>query len=59
MLIGPEGLLRIYEEFPKAATFQGRGSEAKFIKRLMTLYKEWAFQLHPGVAFNDVVSLER
>ena len=55
MLIGPEGLLRIYEEFPKAATFQGRGSEAKFIKRLMTLYKEWAFQLHPGVAFNDVV----
>lgn len=53
MLTAPDGLLRIYEEFPKACRFRGRGSEAKDLKRLTTLYKEWAFQLHPGMAYQD------
>ncbi len=53
MLCAPDGLLRIYEEFPKACPFRGRGSEAKDLKRLTTLYKEWAFQLHPGIAYQD------
>ena len=52
----PDGLQRIYEEFPKACKFRGRGSEAKDIKKLMNLYREWAFQLHPGLAFTDMVS---
>ena len=53
MLMTPDGLLRIYEEFPKACPFGGRGSEAKDLKRLTTMYQEWAFQLHPGIAFPD------
>lgn len=53
MLMTPDGLLRIYEEFPSACRFHGRGSEAKDLKRLTTMYQEWAFQLHPGVAFPD------
>ena len=53
MLTAVDGLQRIYQEFPKACPFRGRGSEAKDLKKLMTSYKEWAFQLHPGIAFPD------
>lgn len=53
VLMTPDGLLRVYEEFPKACPFHGRGSEAKDLKRLTTMYQEWAFQLHPGIAFPD------
>lgn len=53
MLISKDGLMRVYEEFPKNCKFHGRGSEAKDIKRMCTMYKEWAFQLHPGIAFPD------
>ena len=56
MLTGEDGLLRLYREFPKICKFHGRGSEAKDIKRLCTMYKEWAFQLHPGLAFPDFLS---
>ena len=52
----PDGLQRIYEEFPVSCKFRGRGSEARDIKKLMTMYREWAFQLHPGLAFTDVLS---
>jgi hypothetical protein len=52
----PDGLQRIYEEFPLTCKFRGRGSEAKDIKKLMSTYREWAFQLYPGLAFPDIVS---
>mmetsp|Transcript_9910 Transcript_9910/g.10012 ORF Transcript_9910/g.10012 Transcript_9910/m.10012 type:complete len:359 (+) Transcript_9910:61-1137(+) len=56
VLIGRDGIERIYEEFPKACKFQGRGFEALDLKRLTTLYKEWAFQLFPNLAFEDLLS---
>lgn len=56
LLTLPDGLQRIYEEFPVACKFRGRGSEAKDIKKLMTMYREWAFQLHPGLAPSDVIA---
>jgi hypothetical protein len=52
----PDGLQRIYEEFPVACKFRGRGSEAKDLQKLMDMYKEWAFQLHPALAFTDILS---
>eukprot|EP00600_Ochromonadales_sp_CCMP1393_P006729 CAMPEP_0174965678 /NCGR_PEP_ID=MMETSP0004_2-20121128/6567_1 /TAXON_ID=420556 /ORGANISM="Ochromonas sp., Strain CCMP1393" /LENGTH=306 /DNA_ID=CAMNT_0016214537 /DNA_START=38 /DNA_END=958 /DNA_ORIENTATION=+ len=52
----PDGLQRIYEEFPVSCKFRGRGSEARDIKKLMAMYKEWAFQLHPGLSYCDVLS---
>mmetsp|Transcript_33147 Transcript_33147/g.47952 ORF Transcript_33147/g.47952 Transcript_33147/m.47952 type:complete len:233 (+) Transcript_33147:19-717(+) len=55
LLSCPEGLMRIHDEFPRVLTYHGRGSEANYIKRLVTLYKEWAFQLHPGITFNDLL----
>ena len=53
LLMTPDGLLRIYEEFPKNCQFHGRGSEAKDLRLLTTMYQEWAFQLHPGISFPD------
>ena len=55
LLISDAGMSRIYREFPLAINYQARGSEAAYLKRLITLYKEWAFQLHPGLSFNDVM----
>ena len=52
----PDGLQRIYEEFPQSCKFRGRGSEARDIKKMLTMYREWAFQLHPGLAFTDILS---
>lgn len=57
LLCGDEGLLRVYEEFPIGCKFktESRGSESAYLRRLITMYKEWAFQLHPGIAFSDVL----
>ncbi|KAJ1430240.1 hypothetical protein B484DRAFT_361419 [Ochromonadaceae sp. CCMP2298] len=52
----PDGLQRIHEEFPVSCRFRGRGSEANDVKKLMAMYREWAFQLHPGLSFGDVLS---
>ncbi len=56
LLMGVTGLPRVYNEFPIASSkYQHtRGSEAAYLKRLITLYKEWSFQLHPGLSFEDV-----
>lgn len=55
LLTDRDGLRRIYEEFPRQCKYVVRGSEAVYLSRLLGLYKEWAFQLHPGIAFNDVL----
>jgi hypothetical protein len=56
LLLGPHGLDKIYNEFPLRCKYQGRGTELKFLKKMLGVYKEWAFQLHPGMSFPDVVS---
>ena len=56
MLTSGNGLERIYQEFPNIYKCGGRGSEAKSLKKLTAMYKEWAFQLHRGLAFQDVLS---
>ena len=66
ILVHPLGLQRIFEEFPQTFRFHNsnnfnstaasNGCEAKDIKRLMNMYKDWAFQLHPGMVFQDVLS---
>jgi hypothetical protein len=55
LLTDRDGLRRIYEEFPRQCKYVARGSEAVYLSRLLGLYKEWSFQLHPGIAFNDVL----
>jgi TIMELESS-interacting protein len=55
ILMEPDGLHRILEDFPVSCRFNGRGNEAKDVKKLMGMYREWAFQLHPGLSFADVL----
>jgi hypothetical protein len=55
-LVGIDGLRRIYDEFPLNCKYEARGSELAYLRKVITMYKSWAFQLHPGVAFKDVVS---
>ena len=56
ILTNRDGLLRIYTEFPSACKFRGVGHEAQDIKNMLNKYKEWAFQLYPGLAFPDILS---
>lgn len=50
-----DGLKRIYREFPRSWKCRGRGCEAQDLAKLLTLYKSWAYQLHPGLSLPDIV----
>jgi TIMELESS-interacting protein len=56
LLCSEEGLPKIYETFPKKCKFRGRGYETADLKNMLSCYKEWAFFLHPGIAFQDVLN---
>jgi len=56
ILTNRDGLLRVYEDFPQACQFRGRGHEAQDAKMLINKYKEWGFQLFPNLAFQDLLS---
>jgi len=56
VICSEDGLKRVYQEFPQAIRFRGRGFEAQDLKKLMALYTEWSFQLHPGLAFADITN---
>jgi hypothetical protein len=57
LLLSPNGLEKIYFEFPLTHKFSAKYmSEADYLKKLLTGYKEWAFQLHPGLSFVDALS---
>ena len=56
ILAGRDGLVRIYEDFPRDDLFRGRGYELQDMKRLLKLYKEWGFQMYPGLAWPDLLS---
>lgn len=56
LLTSELGLQRIYEEFPHRCKFRNtKGSEAKDIKNMIMMYHEWAFQLHPGISFDEAM----
>jgi hypothetical protein len=49
------GLEYIYHQFPPA--FQrDTNNEGCDLNRLISMYTEWAFRLHPGLAFPDILS---
>ncbi|CAN0146118.1 unnamed protein product [Ectocarpus sp. 6 AP-2014] len=55
-LVKEKGLWQIYKDFPQKCQYNGRGREAEFLRGLMVAYKEWGYQLYPGVAFEDLAS---
>ncbi|CAM9524045.1 unnamed protein product [Ectocarpus sp. 4 AP-2014] len=55
-LVKEKGLWQVYKDFPQNCQYKGRGREAEFLRGLMVAYKEWGYQLYPGVAFEDLAS---
>ncbi|CAM9338141.1 unnamed protein product [Ectocarpus sp. 13 AM-2016] len=55
-LVKEKGLRQVYKDFPQKCQYKGRGREAEFLRGLMVAYKEWGYQLYPGVAFEDLAS---
>ncbi|RHY18373.1 hypothetical protein DYB25_008423 [Aphanomyces astaci] len=55
-LLGPRGLSLVYSTFPthfnRAVT---HGNEGEALRELITAYKEWAYELYPGLNFEDLV----
>ena len=47
------GIEKIYESFPSR---NNHLSAEERLNRLMNSYKEWGFNLHPGLAFPDLLS---
>jgi len=54
LLVGVDGLTSVYESFHTKCSFHGRGSETRDLKNLITQYKLWAFNLHPGTNAQDL-----
>jgi hypothetical protein len=55
LLLSPDGLQAIYDNFPKKCKFRGRGFEASDLRNLIGSYKLWAWMLLPGTAFVDFI----
>ena len=60
ILTGPDGLERLYNEFSRAQRqrplFRGRGHEEQDLKNVIRMYREWGYQLYPGLAFSDLLN---
>jgi hypothetical protein len=56
ILTNRHGLILVYQDFPGACRFKGRGHEAQDAKKLVVKFKEWGFQLYPSLAFPDLLN---
>jgi len=54
-LVGKQGFQYVYESFPQQLATPAPGMEAKALNDLISCYKEWAYELYPGLAFEDFV----
>jgi hypothetical protein len=60
ILTSPDGLERLYHDFSRAQNqkplFRGRGYEEQDLKNMLRMYKDWAFNLYPGLSFIDLLN---
>ncbi|DAZ95409.1 TPA: hypothetical protein N0F65_006299 [Lagenidium giganteum] len=54
-LLSSEGLKKIYRTFPYQVSANVAGQEAKALNNLMRMYKQWAYDLYPGLNFDDFI----
>ncbi|KAF1313320.1 Timeless-interacting protein isoform x3, partial [Globisporangium splendens] len=54
-LVSGEGLEKIYKTFPFQVSGDVAGQEAKALGSLIKMYKQWAYDLYPGLNFEDFV----
>ncbi|KAE8890477.1 hypothetical protein PF005_g29304 [Phytophthora fragariae] len=54
-LVSAEGLKKVHRTFPYQVSADVSGREAQALASLIKMYKQWAFDLYPGLNFEDFV----
>ncbi|KAL3657216.1 hypothetical protein V7S43_017876 [Phytophthora oleae] len=54
-LVSAEGLKKVHRTFPYQVSADVSGREAQALASLVKMYKQWAFDLYPGLNFEDFV----
>ncbi|KAI9919127.1 hypothetical protein PsorP6_012261 [Peronosclerospora sorghi] len=54
-LVSAEGFKKVYRTFPYQLNADVSGRETQALASLIKMYKQWAFELHPGLNFEDFV----
>ncbi|KAK1946880.1 TIMELESS-interacting protein [Phytophthora citrophthora] len=54
-LVSAEGLKKVRRTFPYQVSADVTGREAQALASLIKMYKQWAFDLYPGLNFEDFV----
>ncbi|CEG43375.1 timeless-interacting protein isoform x3 [Plasmopara halstedii] len=54
-LISAEGFQKVHRTFPYQVSADVSGREAQALASLVKMYKQWAFDLYPGLNFEDFV----
>ncbi|KAG1698427.1 hypothetical protein DVH05_014969 [Phytophthora capsici] len=54
-LVSSEGLKKVHRTFPYQVSADVTGREAQALASLIKMYKQWAFDLYPGLNFEDFV----
>jgi hypothetical protein len=52
-LVSAEGLKKVHRTFPYQVSADVTGREAQALASLVKMYKQWAFDLYPGLNFED------
>ncbi|KAG7384172.1 hypothetical protein PHYBOEH_009629 [Phytophthora boehmeriae] len=55
-LVSAEGLRKVYRTFPYQVSSDVTGRESQALASLVKMYKQWAFDLYPGLNFEDFVA---
>ncbi|KAG3106308.1 hypothetical protein PI124_g15499 [Phytophthora idaei] len=54
-LVSAEGFKKVHRTFPYQVSVDVSGREAQALASLIKMYKQWAFDLYPGLNFEDFV----
>uniref|UniRef100_M4BUG3 Chromosome segregation in meiosis protein 3 domain-containing protein n=1 Tax=Hyaloperonospora arabidopsidis (strain Emoy2) TaxID=559515 RepID=M4BUG3_HYAAE len=54
-LLSAEGFKKVYRTFPYQVSSTVSGREAPALASLIKMYKQWAYDLYPGLNFEDFV----
>ncbi|KAG7379129.1 hypothetical protein PHYPSEUDO_009027 [Phytophthora pseudosyringae] len=54
-LVSAEGLKKVHRTFPYQVSADVSGREAQALASLVKMYKQWAFDLYPGLNLEDFV----
>ncbi|KAF4140057.1 Replication Fork Protection Component Swi3 [Phytophthora infestans] len=54
-LVSAEGFKKVHRTFPYQVSADVSGRESQALASLINMYKQWAFDLYPGLNFEDFI----